>query len=133
MLFQNMTPSEHAESIYYSDLFRINGKVWALTGTGKSSAGRAASLRLADDDIARDCVAFIRDKDVLMARYDPGALNTSLLDTLHKPHPLAAVVYCLSESETAKAYAGKALKLVPETPENIGWLLSKSMYPAPLG
>lgn len=37
-----------------------------------------------------------------------------------------------SESETAKAYAGKALKLVPETPENIGWLLSKSMYPAPL-
>jgi hypothetical protein len=61
-----MRASEHAESIYYADLFRINGKVWALTGTGKSDAGMAATAEKRDDDLARDSVAFVRDEAMLM-------------------------------------------------------------------
>lgn len=130
--FSKMHASEHAESIYYADLFRINRKVWALTGTGKSDAGMAATARKRDDDIGRDSVAFVRDKSTLMGRYDPGALNPDLMDSLHAQHPLAAVVYCLSEEETAKAFANRPLELVDVDPETVGIMLSKSPYPPPL-
>ena len=127
-----MYASEHAESIYYADLFRINGKVWALTGTGKSDAGRAATLSKQEDDLARDSVAFIRDGTTLMGRYDPGAINPALLNSLHTMHPLATVVYCLSEQETAKAFANRPLELVQVDTETGGLLLSASVYHAPL-
>jgi len=127
-----MYASEHAESIYYADLFRINGKVWALTGTGKSDAGMAATAKKRDDDLARDSVAFVRDEAVLMGRYDPGALNPELMESLHALHPLVAVVYCLSEVETAKTFANRPLELVEVDTATVGLLLSKSIYPAPL-
>ena len=130
--FAHMRASEHAESIYYADLFRINGKVWALTGTGKSDAGRAATAKKRDDDLARDSVAFVRDGAMLMGRYDPGALNPEMLNDLHALHPLIAVVYCLSETETAKAFANRPLELVDVDPETVGLMLSKSVYPASL-
>lgn len=130
--FAQMRASEHAESIYYADLFRINGKVWALTGTGKSDAGRAATAKRRDDDLARDSVAFVRDGAMLMGRYDPGALNPDMLDDLHALHPLVAVVYCLSETETAKAFANRPLELVDVDPETVGLMLSKSVYPPPM-
>ncbi len=128
--FAQMRASEHAESIYYADLFRINGKVWALTGTGKSDAGRAATAKKRDDDLARDSVAFVRDEARLMGRYDPGALNPEMLDDFHALHPLVAVVYCLSEAETAKVFANRPLELVDVDPETVGLMLSKSVYPA---
>jgi hypothetical protein len=127
-----MRASEHAESIYYADLFRINGKVWALTGTGKSDAGMAATAKKRNDDLARDSVAFVRDEAMLMGRYDPGALNPELMESLHALHPLVAVVYCLSEVETAKTFANRPLELVEVDPATVGLLLSKSVYPAPL-
>lgn len=130
--FAQMRASEHAESIYYADLFRINGKVWALTGTGKSEAGRAATAKKRDDDLARDSVAFVRDGATLMGRYDPGAINPEMLDGLHALHPLVAVVYCLSEAETAKAFANRPLELVDVDAETVGLMLSKSVYPPPM-
>ena len=130
--FAQMRASEHAESIYYADLFRINGKVWALTGTGKSDAGRAATAKRRDDDLARDSVAFVRDGAMLMVRYDPGALNPEMLNDLHALHPLVAVVHCLSETETATVFANRPLELVGVDPETVGLLLSKSVYPSPI-
>lgn len=130
--FAQMHASEHAESIYYADLFRINGKVWALTGTGKSDAGREATAKRPDDDLARDSVAFVRDGEMLMGRYDPGALNPEMLNDLHALHPLGAVVYCLSEAETAKAFANRPLELVDVDPQTVGLMLTKSLYPASL-
>lgn len=130
--FSRMRASEHAESIYYADLFRINGKVWALTGTGKSDAGRAATANNCDDDLARDSVAFVRNESMLMGCYDPGAFNPEMVDDCRVLHPLVAVVYCLSEAETAKAFANRPLELVDADPETVGLMLSKSVYPAPL-
>jgi len=129
-IFEKLRASEHAESIYYADLFRINGKVWALTGAGKSDAGRAATAKNLDDDLARDSVAFVRDGEALMGRYDLGALNPEMLGDLHALHPLVAVVYCLSEAETAKAFASRPLGLVDVDPETIGLMLTSSVYPA---
>lgn len=128
--FAQMRASEHAESIYYADLFRIEGKAWALTGTGKSDAGMVATARKREDDLARDSVAFFHKDGVLMGRYDPGAINPDL-QVLHPWHPLVAVVYCLSQGETDKAFANRPLALVDVDPETIGLLLSKSVYPAP--
>lgn len=130
-MFAKLRASDHAESIYYADLFRINGKVWALTGTGKSDAGMAATARRREDDLARDSVAFLPENEMLMGRYDPGAINPELPE-LHAWHPLAAVVYCFSQEETEKAFANRPLELVDADPKTIGLLLSKSVYPAPL-
>lgn len=130
-MFAKLRASDHAESIYYADLFRINGKVWALTGTGKSDAGMAATDRKRDDDLARDSVAFLPENEMLMGRNDPGAINPERLD-LHAWHPLVAVVYCLSEEETNKAFANRPLELVDVDPKTLGLLLSKSVYPASL-
>lgn len=130
-MFATLRASDHAESIYYADLFRINGKVWALTGTGKSDAGMAATARKREDDLARDSVAFLPENEMLMGRYDPGAINPELHE-LHAWHPLVAVVYCLSQEETDKAFANRPLELVDVDPKTIGLLLSKSVYPAPL-
>lgn len=129
-IFAQMRASEHAESIYYADLFRINGQVWALTGTGKSDAGKAASGNKRDDDLARDSVAFVREGTMLMGCYDLGAINPVLLNDLDELHPLVAVVYCLSEAETAKAFANRPLELIDVDPETVGFLLTKSVYPA---
>lgn len=129
-IFAQMRASEHAESIYYADLFRINGQVWALTGTGKSDAGKAATGNKRDDDLARDSVAFVREGAMLMGRYDLGAINSVLLNDPDELHPLVAVVYCLSEAETAKAFANRPLELIDVDPETVGFLLTKSVYPA---
>jgi hypothetical protein len=131
-MFAHMRASEHAESIYYADLFRINGKVWALTGTGKSAAGMAVTGGKREDDLARDSVGFVRDGALLRGRYDPGALNPEMLDDLHALYPLAAVVYCLSEDETTKMFAHRPLGLLDVDPGMVAILLSKSIYPAPL-
>lgn len=127
-----MRASEHAESIYYADLFRINGKVWALTGTGKSDAGMAATARKRVDDLARDSVALVRDGAMLMGRYDPGAINPDMLNGLHALHPLVAVVYCLSKEETAKVFADRRLELIDVDPATVGLMLANSVYPAPM-
>ena len=116
----------------YQLQFRINGKVWALTGAGKSEAGRAATSMRREDDLARDSVAFIRQGKMLLGRYDPGALNQTLLDSHHALHPLAAVVCCLSEEETAEFYGGHALGLVDIDAETVGYPLVLRPYPAPL-
>ncbi len=127
-LFSNMRASEHAESIYYADLFRINGQVWALTGTGKSDAGRAATEGRRHNDLARDSVAFVRHGATLLGRFDPGAINVGLTDTLHALHRLAAVVYCCSAAETSKLFRDQPLKLVDIDAELLGAFLSDTPY-----
>lgn len=52
--FGHPEASEHADSIYYADLFLINGRAWMITGTEKSAAGRLASNRDQANDKARD-------------------------------------------------------------------------------
>lgn len=127
-LFSKLRASEHAASIYYADLFRINGNVWALTGTGKSSAGLAATSERAVDDLARDSVAFVREGSTLLGRLDPGAISSDNVNTLHALHPLAAVVYCCSEAETAELFHGRPLQLAKIDSETVGALLSKRPY-----
>lgn len=123
----NLTASAHADSIYYADLFRINGKVWALMGHGKSEAGRAATLCSKVDDLARDSVAFIRDGDALTGRYDQGAVAGN-----EAVHRVEAVVFCLNASETAKVFANRPLELREAPPELLGGLMSDLPYPAAL-
>lgn len=82
-----------------------------------------------NDDLARDFVAFERGKTMLIGRYAPGTFNQDMLNTLH---PLAAVVYCLTEKETIKALANQPLTLVNIDPPTIGLMLNESVYPAPL-
>ncbi len=133
-MFSHLRASKHADSIYYADLFRINGKVWAITGAGKSDAGRAASGNRREDDLARDSVAFIRQGSTLVSRFDPGAISTDSGSTLHTLHQLAAVVYCLSECESTKMFKvkGKPLDLVEINAAALGCLLMDKPYPAPL-
>lgn len=33
--FGHLEASEHADSIYYTDLFLIHGRAWMITGSGK--------------------------------------------------------------------------------------------------
>ncbi len=130
--FAHMRASQHAASIYYADLFRINGKVWALTGTGKSDAGMAATARKRADDLARDSVAFVRDGTVLLGCYDQGAVNPEIPDDVCALHPLAVVVYCLSQPQTGQLKSGRPLGLVDVDAETVGRLLTQKAYPAKL-
>src|SRR6185312_14712349 len=97
--FSHLKPSDAPDSIYYADLFEINGHAWMIQGCGKTDAARIASNRNLEAMIATDAVAIIRDGDTLFGRYDPGALNT-VKPELHKLHKLSAIAYCLDEEQT---------------------------------
>lgn len=98
-MLKNLIASEHVDSIYYMDLFRIDGQCWAIAGHGKSEAGRIASGKVLDNDLARDSVALLREGARLYGRYDPGAINPQKMD-LHAPHRVDVVAFCLSERDT---------------------------------
>ncbi|MEW9900864.1 hypothetical protein ABWL39_19775 [Chitinivorax sp. PXF-14] len=121
--------SEHADTIYYADLFRIEGQVWALTGVGKSDAGRAASGDDRENDLARDAVAFRRVGALLQARYDLGAVDPTDPDPWH---PVAAVVYCLGEHDTRARYGAAARALLAVDALTVGAQLVHQPYPGSL-
>ena len=131
--FGHLEASEHADSIYYADLFLIHGRAWMITGSGKSAAGRLASNRDQAHDKARDCVALIREGDTLYARYDPGALckEQPLRDDLHSLHKVDVIAYCMSETESRQAYPEPApLELVDVDNQLLSMMLAGRVYPA---
>ena len=42
--------SQNADPIYYADLFKINNKIWMVTGAGKSKAASIASNNHNEED-----------------------------------------------------------------------------------
>ena len=110
--FAHLIQSECPEGIYYADLFRINNKVWAIQGFGKSSAARIASGNLRENDLARDAVSLELTDDGLCARYDMGALDPQKLEDLHKRYKVDAIAYCLSPSQTLKLKKGLQNSLI---------------------
>jgi hypothetical protein len=124
--------SPTADSIYYADLFAINGRSWLIMGAGKSEAARIATDNAKDADIGRDCFALSRRGEELFARFDPGALvrNPETSSTLHKWHKVDIVAYCFSESETEKAFANRSIALLEADNELVGYFASVFPYPA---
>lgn len=125
--FINFKPSNNADSIYYADLFRIKNKVWAITGHGKSDAGRIASNYIQADDLARDSVALTRVGNDLFGHCDFGAFGVNALTPT--PHPISVIAYCMGEAETAKAYSGKPIEIVEADNDLIAFLFSDRPYP----
>lgn len=126
----NFKPSIHADSIYYADLFRINNKVWALTGCGKSDAGRIASNKIEADDLARDSVALTRVGDDLFGHYDLGGVGAYAATPT--PNLISAIAYCLDQTETQKMYGRKPLEIAEADNKTIALLLSDRQYPGSL-
>lgn len=94
-----LTPSPTPESIYYADLFRINGKIWMIQGHGKSNAAMIATNNERADDLSRDATTIIRDKKDIYGRWDIGGINKEKPD-LHKLHKLDYIAFCLDERMT---------------------------------
>lgn len=101
--FSYLEMSKNADSIYYADLFKINNKIWMITGFGKSQAARTAINKNDKADLARDAVAIIRDNNILYGRYDPGAINPVKKD-LHALHKIDFIAYCLSDVQSQNFY-----------------------------
>jgi len=124
--------SPNVESIYYADLFVVGGRVWMITGCGKSGAGRIASKKELAADLARDAVALVRDGNSLYGGYDPGALATKdgkPID-LHRLHKIDVIAYCLSADETATVYANRQIEIDKVDHTLVAALLSRMLYPA---
>lgn len=124
--------SDHADAIYYADLFIIRGKAWMIGGNGRSRAAELASGGDPAADIARDAVALIRQGAMLLGRHDPGALPKDSVQRhrLHRPLKLDAIAWCMSERETELAFAGRTIDIVPVDDRLIGAMLANTLYPA---
>jgi hypothetical protein len=101
--FSHLEMSKNADSIYYADLFKINNKIWMITGFGKSQAAKIAVNKNDKSYIAQDAVAIIRDNNILYGCYDSGAINSFAKDlpTLHK---IDFIAYCLSDVQSQDFY-----------------------------
>ncbi|WP_334063651.1 hypothetical protein [Alteromonas genovensis] len=126
----NLEPSEHVDSIYYSDLFIINKRIWLILGSGKSDAARIASNKNSEDDLGRDSFALKNENNELFARFDPGALNNKSDTDLHKWHNVDVVAYCFSKEETEEGYKNRSIALLEATNGLVGLLASERPYPA---
>lgn len=130
---KHLIPSPTPGSIYYADLFRINGKLWMIQGHGKSQAGRIASNNERANDLARDAVAIIRDKKDVYGRYDVGGLNQEKTD-LHKLHKLDYIAFCLDERRTNNKFISGIEENIIETDiKTYSMLCSEYQYPASIG
>lgn len=96
--------SDLAENIYYADLFHIGKYVWMIMGYGKSDAARIASNRDSKCDYSRDCVAISTVNSELFGRFDPGAINTDIDQSLFTQRKIDIVAYCLSPEQTQEIY-----------------------------
>lgn len=128
------TKSEYLDSIYYADLFRIYGKIWMIMGCGKSEAGRIASNKEIDADIARDGVAITGKDNKLFGRYDLGATGAHAdpASALQAFHPIDFIAVCLDKQETAKIFGNGQRKLITTTAEELAKLSVLNPYPAAL-
>ncbi|MCW8879404.1 MAG: hypothetical protein OQJ89_06775 [Kangiellaceae bacterium] len=124
--------SEFADSIYYADLFRIEGKVWMIMGYGKSEAARLASEDDRACDLSRDCVALKVSDNELYGRYDPGALGAYNDEDseLHKFHKIDFISYCLSPEQTNEVFVSTARKIIDCDPGLMSKLCVIYPYPA---
>ena len=125
----HLEASQNADSIYYADLFKICGKVWMITGCGKSKAARIAINYDNDADIARDSVAMIRYDKVLYGYHDLGAVDKDLSkrESLHK---IDFIAHCLTEEQTANIYSNKPSIIMKIDNKLLATLLYYSRYPA---
>ncbi|EOB2877147.1 hypothetical protein ACIL2K_004292, partial [Vibrio vulnificus] len=112
-LVLKFTKSKYADSIYYADMFKIEGKIWVILGYGKSEAARIASNKDSDCDLSRDCVALAVISGELYGRFDPGALGSAHDESsdLHKFHKIDFIAYCLSPEQTSEAFGNQELVL----------------------
>jgi hypothetical protein len=130
----NFKKSEYLDSIYYADLFKIEGKVWMIMGCGKSTAARIASNKEEDADIARDGVALIEKAKKLFGRYDVGGTgaHTDPGSALHALHQIDFVAFCLNQQETLEAFGDKPKSIISTTAEIMARLSVVNPYPASL-
>jgi hypothetical protein len=123
-----LEPGAPIGAIYRADLFRIGGRVWMIGGAGK----RAAALAAAGDPaamLADDWVAIIRRDDALWGRHDPGMLpvDPAGRERRHRAWRIDVMAYCLSEAETAQAYARRPPALARVDNKQVGVMLTGLM------
>lgn len=124
--------SEYADSIYYSDLFRIDEKIWLILGFGKSEAARIASGKERNNDLSRDCTAIKAEADNLFGRYDPGAIapKNNTKSDLHKFHRIDFIAYCLSPEQTDEVFSSRPREIIFCSAELMSVLAVVYPYPA---
>lgn len=98
-VFSHLKPSLFVDSIYYADLFRFNDAIWMITGCGKSKAARIIIGKNDVNDLGRDTIAIKSENNIILGRYDSGAINPNIED-LHKFHKINYIAHCLTENQS---------------------------------
>lgn len=128
-----MDISEYVDSIYYADLFRIQDKIWMITGKGKSLAGIiACNNDVGKNQFADDAVALILNNKLLYGRHDRGVLPKDSIEREqnHSFHKIDYIAHCLSETETEILYKHNHPSIVEVDAASLNSRLSDRMYPA---
>jgi hypothetical protein len=133
-IFADFVVSDALDSIYYADLFEINGRNWMIQGFGKTEAARIASNKEKTAILAMDSVAIIRQGDSLFGRADFGAGNYDANSDLYRMHKIDVIAYCLDETQTHKAFQlrGGVLEIVEVDHHILSALCATYPYPAAL-
>lgn len=121
--------SEYAENIHYADMFKINGRHWAILGHGKSRAAMVASNDDRAADLCRDSLAMFIQDGRLYGRFDPGMI-TDRDDDLFAHYPIDLVVYCISAETTVQVFGEKDREIVSCKPELLAAFSTQHFYPA---
>ncbi len=129
--FADLEPSPYADSIYYADLFKINNRVWMITGCGKSTAAMIATNYEKTADLARDGVAIIRNNNILYGCWDIGSINKDQNKNkeLHESHKIDYIAHCLTQKESEEVYSN-TVSLFEIDNKHLSILLSDYEYPA---
>ena len=122
-------PTEYIDSIYYADLFKINGRICMLTGYGKSVAAKIASNNESEADLGRDGVALINRDRHLYGRCDIGYISAKISEIPF--HKIEIIVHSLSEAQTNQLFNNKE-QPIPVLVDNktIANEMCKFPYPA---
>ena len=128
--FAHLMASQNADSIYYADLFKINDKIWMITGTGKSKAASIASHHNRADSIARDSVAIIKNSNVLYGRYDPGAVDPVHMHDYHALYKIDFIAHCLNDIQSQNFYLDKPLEIIKIDNRSLANFIMGHQYPA---
>jgi len=128
----DLEASKYVDSIYYADLFKIKGKIWMITGSGKSRAGIIACNRDVENQIADDAVALIQDNKILYGRHDRGAVPKDSIkrERDHRFYKIDYIAHCLTEEQSRDFYENKAPAIVEIDGKSLSLLLSERLYPA---
>ncbi len=125
-------PTEYIDSIYYADLFKINGKMCMLTGYGKSVAAKIASNNESEADLGRDGVALINRGRDLYGRHDIGLISAKIPENPFPFHKIEKIVHSLSEKQTNQLFNNNKEQPIPILVDNktIANEICKIPYPA---